>query len=83
MLLRCIRLDLDCADLCLATGKVLSRQAAGEPTLARALVQACAEACHLCGNECARHGEHGMEHCRVCAEACHRCELACRALIEA
>jgi hypothetical protein len=83
MLLRCIRLDLDCADICATTGRMLSRQAAGEPTLVRALVQACAEACHLCGEECARHGEHGMEHCRVCAEACRRCEQACRALIGA
>ena len=80
-LLRCIRLDLDCADLCLATGKVLSRQAAAEPTLARGLVHALAEACRLCGDECARHGEHGMEHCRICAEACRRCEEACHALV--
>ena len=81
VLIRCIRLNLDCADVCTATGKVLSRLAAGEPTLARALVLACAEACRLCGDECARHGEHGMAHCAVCAEACHRAAAACSALV--
>ena len=33
---RCIRLTLDCADVCVATGRVLSRQTDFEPTLARA-----------------------------------------------
>ncbi len=69
MLARCIRLDLDCADVCAATGKILSRQTAFEPRLVRASLQACAEACRLCGEECEQHGQHGMEHCRVCAEA--------------
>src|SRR5215218_1566695 len=32
MLARCIRLDLDCADICSATGSILSRQTAFEPS---------------------------------------------------
>ena len=79
---RCIRLDLDCADLCAATGRIMSRQTASEPTMLRAALQACAQACKLCGDECERHGQHGMEHCRVCAEACRRCEQACNALMQ-
>lgn len=67
MLVRCIRLNLDCADVCATTANLLSRQTQFEPALARAGVQACAEACRVCGEECERHGEH-MEHCRVCAE---------------
>ncbi|MDP9373316.1 MAG: four-helix bundle copper-binding protein [Chloroflexota bacterium] len=80
-LVRCIRLDLDCADICGATASILSRQTAFEPALARAVLQACVEACRLCGDECEGHAQHGMEHCRVCAEACRRCEQACSALL--
>lgn len=80
MLNRCIRLDLDCADICDATGRIVSRQTATEPQLVRAVLEACATACKLCGDECDQHGQHGMEHCRVCAEACRRCEQACNEL---
>ena len=83
MLNRCIRLDLDCADVCDATGKILSRQTAFEPVVARATLQACAEACRVCGDECEQHVQHGMEHCRVCAEACRRCEQACNNVLSA
>ena len=77
---RCIRLNLDCADLCAVTGRISSRQTAFEPPLVRAALQACAVACRLCGDECERHAAH-MEHCRVCAEACRQCEQACNALL--
>jgi hypothetical protein len=80
-LVRCIRLDLDCADVCATTGAVLSGQTAFEPTLARSLLQTCATACRLCGDECERHAQHGMEHCRICADACRRCERACNAIL--
>jgi hypothetical protein len=76
MLARCIRLNLDCADVCEATGHILSRQTATELRMLRASLQACAEACRLCGEECEQHAGH-HEHCRVCAESCHRCEQAC------
>jgi uncharacterized membrane protein len=76
---RCIRLNLDCADVCATTGNVLSRQTAFEPAVAMAMVQACAEACRVCADECERHAEH-MEHCRVCADACRGCERACNEL---
>ena len=82
MLARCIRLDLDCADVCDATGRILSRQTASEPQMLRASLQACAEACRLCGEECENHAGH-HEHCRVCAEACRRCEQACNNVLSA
>ena len=75
-LIRCIRLNLDCAEICQATGSVLSRQTAFEPQLARSLLEVCADACRRCGEECERHAAH-HEHCRVCADACRRCEQAC------
>lgn len=77
-LVRCIRLNLDCADVCAATARVLTRQTAFEPGVARSLLEACAEACRVCAEECERHAEMGMEHCRICAESCRRCEQACR-----
>lgn len=81
-LVRCIRLNLDCADVCDATGRVLSRQTEPEPGLVRTQLQACAEACRVCGAECERHAGHHV-HCRVCAEACRRCEEACNRLLAA
>jgi hypothetical protein len=82
-LLKCTRLDLDCADICAATGRIVSRQTEYDATVTRAALQACIAACRSCGEECARHGEHGMEHCRVCAEECDRCRRACEALLTA
>jgi hypothetical protein len=73
---QCIRLNLDCADVCTVGGIVGSRRTgSNEPTIV-ATLQACATACRLCAEECARHaGEH--EHCRLCAEQCRRCQQAC------
>ena len=80
-LVRCIRLNLHCADVCATTGRLLSRQE--HPDLARAIVDACVLACRLCAEECERHAGMGMEHCRVCGEACRRCEQACQRLLAA
>ena len=77
---RCIRLNLDCADLCRTTASVLGRQVEPDTATVRALLEACRAACAACGNECRSHAEM-HEHCRVCAEACRRCEAACRELI--
>lgn len=74
---QCIRLNLDCADVCAATGAIATRRTGSNEQLIRSMLEACALACRLCGEECARHaGEH--EHCRVCAASCNRCETACR-----
>jgi len=74
-LAKCIRLDLDCADVCTATLRVVSRQTEYDANLTRPLLKACAAACRSCGDECMRHAEM-HEHCRVCAEACRHCEQA-------
>lgn len=79
-LVRCIRLNLDCADICEATGRMLSRLTALDGAGSRRLVEACADACRRCAEECERHAAMGMEHCGVCAEACRRCEETCNAL---
>lgn len=81
-LVRCIRLNLDCADVCEATGRVLARQTEPDASLLRAQLEACARACEVCGAECARHADM-HEHCRVCAESCRRCAQACRRVLQA
>ncbi|MDP8927646.1 MAG: four-helix bundle copper-binding protein [Actinomycetota bacterium] len=82
-LIKCIQLNLNCADVCVTAGRSLSRQTEYDASLTRALLEACAQTCRSCAEECERHAEMGMEHCRVCAEACRRCEQACQGLIDA
>ena len=82
MVRRCIRLCQDCADVCVATGRILSRQTEYDAGMTRAALDACAQACRICAEECERHAGH-HEHCRVCAEACRRCERACAELLVA
>ena len=77
----CIRLCLNCVDVCTATAGVVSRQAEYDANVARPLLEACVAICKSCGDECERHTKH-YEHCRVCAEACRRCEQACRELLD-
>ena len=71
-LTKSIRTDLDSADICLATGDVLSRHT-GFANVTRAVLEACATACRACADECKGHADM-HEHCRICAQACRRCE---------
>ena len=68
-LAKCIRTNLDCADICGATGNVLSRHTGYDASLTRAMLRACATACKSCGDECERHASMHA-HCRICADAC-------------
>ena len=81
-MVKCIRLCLNCVDVCTATAGVISRPAAYDADVAKPLLQACVAICQSCGDECERHAQHHA-HCRVCAEACRRCEQACRELLGA
>lgn len=76
----CVRTNLDYADVCAATGQVLSRHTGYDANLTRVVLEACAKAYRSCGDECDRHADH-HEHCRICAEACRGCEQACRQLL--
>ena len=77
----CIRLCLDCVDVCTATSRVIGRQTEYDASVTRPLLESCVAICRSCGDECERHAH--MSHCRVCAEACRRCEQACRELLDA
>jgi hypothetical protein len=81
-LAKCIRLNLDCADLCEAASRVISRQTEYDANVTRPAIEACIRACRSCADECGRHADH-MDHCRLCAEACRQCATACQQLLEA
>ncbi len=80
-MVRCIRLCLDCADICTVTAKVTSRPADYAANVTKPLLEACVAICGSCGDECERHARM-HDHCRVCAQACRRCEQACRELMD-
>jgi hypothetical protein len=71
-MVRCIRLDRDCAEACQAAVRVMVR---GGENVAE-VCRLCAELCERCAEECEKHAHH--EHCRLCAEACRRCAEECR-----
>lgn len=73
MMVGCIRLDRDCADVCTAAIRAMSR---GGP-LVKTICRVCADACDACAAECEKHARMA-DHCRLCAEACRRCAEACR-----
>lgn len=73
MLRDCIRLNIDCAQICTTTAALLARNSEH----ADHLLRECAEVCGLCATECEKHAHH-MDHCRECAEACRACEEACK-----
>lgn len=74
MLKACIRLDMDCAQICTLTAALLARGSEH----GKHLLKECAEICGLCATECEKHAPE-MEHCKECAAACRKCEEACKA----
>ncbi|HXD63243.1 MAG TPA: four-helix bundle copper-binding protein [Solirubrobacteraceae bacterium] len=79
---RCIAQCLDCADVCDATARLLSRPAYSELAVIHPLLQACVRACTSSAEECARHAPHHA-HCAVCERVCRACVGACTALLGA
>jgi hypothetical protein len=75
-LAKCIRTNMDCADICDTTARVLARHTGYDATISRTLLDACVMACRACAKECSKHADM-HEHCRICAEACRTCEKAC------
>lgn len=68
---RCIKLDIDCAQICHLAMGYMSRGS----EFAADICEACAEICESCAQECAKHT---MGHCQECAKACRRCAEECR-----
>ena len=71
MLARCIRLDIDCAEICQLTAAYVARDSGH----VNHLLKECADICEACAEECEKHSH--MEHCRQCAAVCRQCAEAC------
>ena len=68
-LIKCIRLDLECAVICRSTAELMSLNS----SYSKDVCQLCASICNVCAQICEQHANMGMEHCRECAEACRAC----------
>src|SRR5687768_6228574 len=71
MMAACIRLDMECAAICIAAAQLMSLGS----NRAKDVCIICADICERCGNECR---QHHAEHCQRCAEACRVCAEECR-----
>jgi hypothetical protein len=81
-LVTCIALCINCADVCDATARVLSRPAHWDHLVVHRSLHACVRECTLCAEECDRHAHH-HRHCAICAKSCRACVQACSALLDA
>lgn len=70
MMTRCIKLDLDCADICQLAANFMAR----DSEYAKEVCRICAQICRACGEECKKHE---ADHCQRCAEACMACAEEC------
>lgn len=70
MMRSCIKLDMDCAQICELTAAFISRGS----DHANHVKKECAEICRKCAEECSKHNN---DHCKSCAEACKKCADAC------
>ena len=77
MLARCIKLDIDCAEICHLAASYVSRGSEH----AQHILNECAEICEACAEECDKHSH--MEHCRRCAEECRACAELCHSGVAA
>lgn len=71
MMVPCIRLDRDCADICRLTAAFIARGS----DHAMHVLKECIEICQQCHDECANHP---TDHCMQCAQACQACIEACQ-----
>jgi hypothetical protein len=74
---RCIKLDIDCAEICTLAISFISRGSEH----ADHVLNECADICEACASECEKHSK--MEHCRKCAEICRTCAELCHSGVAA
>ncbi len=77
----CIARCDDCADICQATERILSRPLHNDHVVVHRQLRACVRECTVCAEECERHAAH-HPHCGICARACRACAKACDELLE-
>ena len=76
----CIRLCLNCTDVCAATGAGTQPPSWIRPRSHQAAAAILHRHLQKLRRRSKQHAAH-MPHCRICAEACRRCEQACRDLL--
>lgn len=81
-LTKCIRTNLDCADICETTGRILSRHTGYDANITRAVLEACLQTCQSCADECSKHADM-HDHCQICADVCRQCADACARVLDA
>lgn len=74
MMTRCIKLNVECAEVCGLTISSL----AYESEFSAEVLKLCIHACEKCAEEC---GKHQYIHCIECAKACRECAEACQAYL--
>jgi hypothetical protein len=74
--LRTLGTCADCAEVCAAAAKIVSRYG----PLAGTMCESCAKACDTCAAECETHGND--EHMKRCAKVCRDCARACRDMLK-
>ncbi|HEX6239708.1 MAG TPA: hypothetical protein VFZ61_02395 [Polyangiales bacterium] len=77
---RCIRLNLDCAEVCNTIARLLSRRHQPELSTLRALLEAGTTICAATANEAQKHTDQ-HEHCRLTAEICLAGARSCDAAL--
>ena len=75
--LRTARTCIDCADFCVAAGRLMARHG----PFMTLMCDACAKACDKCGAECEKVPTD--EHMKRCGQACRDCAKACRDMVKA
>lgn len=73
MLARCIKLDLDCAEVCYEAVRLVQRNS----EITQQFMSVCEKVCTMCYEECNKHRSM-HEHCAICADACRKCADACK-----
>lgn len=73
---KCIKLAIDCAEICRLAASYMGR----DSDMASIICTACAQVCDTCGEECSHHQ---LLHCQQCAEACRSCATECRRMAAA
>lgn len=70
-LAKCIKLNLDCAEICRLAISFIARGSEH----ADHILKECADICEACAMECEKHTH--LAHCKKCAEACRKCAKEC------
>jgi hypothetical protein len=76
-LVQCIRLDMDCADVCLTSGLIATRRSGGDVSIHRGAAARLPTRLPKMRDGMRQHAER-HEHCRICAETCQDCEASLR-----